>query len=178
MKIHNIKIRVVKPEDIHLVQEIGKKTFKETFEASNSAENMQEYLDNSFSISKLEIELSDQNSAFYFALIDEKIVGYLKVNWGKSQTENSDKNALEIERIYVLKDFHGKKVGQVLYHKAIEISVQKGVEFIWLGVWEENPRAIHFYKKNGFEEFDKHIFQLGDDKQTDIMMKRPLNVSE
>jgi hypothetical protein len=175
MKTHDIKIREVKPDDIHLVQEIGKKTFKETFEASNSTENMQEYLDSSFSISKLVTELSDQNSAFYFALTDDKVVGYLKVNWGESQTENSDKNALEIERIYVLKEFHGKKVGQVLYQKAIEISVQKGVEFIWLGVWEENPRAIHFYKKNGFREFDKHVFQLGDDKQTDIMMKRPIN---
>lgn len=175
MKTHDIKIREVKSDDIHLVQEIGKRTFKETFEASNSAENMQEYLDNSFSISKLENELSDQNSLFYFALFNEKVVGYLKVNWGESQTENSDQNALEIERIYVLKEFHGKKVGQVLYEKAIEISVQKGVEFIWLGVWEENPRAIRFYKKNGFTEFDKHVFQLGDDKQTDIMMKRPVN---
>ena len=172
MKSHDIKTREVKYDDIHLVQEIGKRTFKETFEASNSAENMQEYLDNSFSISKLENELSDQNSEFYFALIDEKVVGYLKVNWGESQTENSDQNALEIERIYVLKEFHGKNVGQVLYEKAIEIFEQKGVEFIWLGVWEENPRAIRFYKKNGFTEFDKHVFQLGEDKQTDIMMKR------
>ncbi|QIA09136.1 GNAT family N-acetyltransferase [Draconibacterium halophilum] len=175
MKTHDIKIREVKSDDIHLVQEIGKRTFKETFEASNSAENMQEYLDNSFSISKLENELSDQNSLFYFALFNEKVVGYLKVNWRESQTENSNKNALEIERIYVLKEFHGMKVGQVLYEKAIEISVQKDVEFIWLGVWEENPRAIRFYKKNGFTEFDKHVFQLGDDKQTDIMMKRPAN---
>lgn len=175
MKSHDIKTREVKSDDIHLVQEIGKRTFKETFEASNSTENMQDYLDNSFSISKLESELSDQNSLFYFALFNEKVVGYLKVNWGESQTENSDKNALEIERIYVLKEFHGMKVGQVLYEKAIEISGQKGVEFIWLGVWEENPRAIRFYKKNGFTEFDKHVFQLGDDKQTDIMMKRSVS---
>lgn len=94
------------------------------------------------------------------------------VYWGPSQTENTDENALEIERIYVLKEFLGKKVGQVLYEKAIEISTQKEVDFVWLGVWEENQRAIRFYHKNGFEAFDKHVFQLGDGKQTDILMKR------
>ncbi len=74
----------------------------------------------------------------------------------------------------VLKEFHGKKVGQLLYDKAIEIAKQKNTEYIWLGVWEENPRAISFYKKNCFVEFDKHFFKLGDDKQTDIMMKLKL----
>ena len=80
-------------------------------------------------------------------------------------------NAMEIERIYVLSSFHGKKVGQFLYEHAIQIARDKNVRFVWLGVWEENPRAIQFYKKNGFVEFDKHIFKLGDDLQTDIMMK-------
>ena len=97
-----------------------------------------------------------------------------KINFGQSQTELQDDTALEIERIYVLKEFHGKKVGQVLYEKAIEIAKQKNAHYVWLGVWEENPRAISFYKKNGFVEFDKHIFKLGDDEQTDIMMKLKL----
>jgi ribosomal protein S18 acetylase RimI-like enzyme len=82
-----------------------------------------------------------------------------------------DDKALEIERIYVLKDFYGKKVGQLLYEKAIELAKQVKSDYVWLGVWEENQRAISFYKKNGFEEFDKHIFKLGNDEQTDIMMK-------
>jgi ribosomal protein S18 acetylase RimI-like enzyme len=85
-----------------------------------------------------------------------------------------DERAMEIERIYVLKDFHGKNVGQLLYQKAIDIALVKKADYVWLGVWEENPRAINFYKKNGFVEFDKHIFVLGDDEQTDIMMRLKL----
>ena len=77
---------------------------------------------------------------------------------GKSQTEKQSTNSLEIERIYVIKEFHGKNIGQLLCDKAIEVATQKGAEYVWLGVWEENPRAINFYKKNGFVEFDKHIF--------------------
>jgi diamine N-acetyltransferase len=167
----NIHIRQVPLNDIDQLQEIGKRTFAETFSSDNSHENMHAYLENGFSTEKLKAELTDENAAFYFAELNEQVVGYLKVNFGHSQTELKDENALEIERIYVLKDFHGKKVGQLLYDKAIEISKQKKVDYVWLGVWEKNPRAIRFYQKNGFAEFDKHIFKLGDDEQTDIMMK-------
>jgi ribosomal protein S18 acetylase RimI-like enzyme len=41
----------------------------------------------------------------------------------------------------------------------------------WLGVWEDNHRAIRFYEKNGFEKFDSHPFILGESKQTDLLMK-------
>ena len=169
--MHKIKVRPVLPSEVEQLQEIGRQTFAETFSDSNSEENMQKYLAEGFAIERLTAELSDANSAFYFALIDNAIIGYLKVNFGQSQTELKATDSLEIERIYVSKAFHGQKVGQVLYEKAIELAKQAKATYVWLGVWEENPRAIRFYKKNGFVEFDKHIFRLGDDEQTDIMMK-------
>jgi diamine N-acetyltransferase len=170
-----MKIRKVNLKDLELLREIGKQTFAETFSSANSEENMTEYLKKGFSTEKLKTELTDKNAEFYFAELDNKVIGYLKVNFGQSQTEIKDENSLEIERIYVLKEFHGKKVGQILYDKAIELAKDKNLENVWLGVWEENPRAIRFYEKNGFVAFDKHIFKLGNDEQTDIMMKLKLN---
>ena len=169
-----MEIRKVTLNDIEQLQHIGRQTFSETFSSSNTEENMTTYLEEGFSNEKLIEELNNESSEFYFALSENELVGYLKINFGQSQTELQDDTALEIERIYVLKEFHGKKVGQVLYEKAIEIAKQKNAHYVWLGVWEENPRAISFYKKNGFVEFDKHIFKLGDDEQTDIMMKLKL----
>ncbi|WP_435138240.1 GNAT family N-acetyltransferase [Formosa sp. A9] len=170
-----ISIRKISLNDINELQQIGKLTFAETFSSVNSEENMKAYLEKGFSLEKLTQELEDQNAEFYFAELDKATIGYLKVNVGQSQTEIKDKSALEIERIYVLKEYHGKKVGQMLYDKAIALANEKQVEYVWLGVWEENSRAIRFYKKNGFTAFDKHIFKLGNDEQTDIMMKRKLN---
>ena len=167
----SIEIRKVILNDISQLQKIGRQTFEETFAESNTEENMKNYLEDRFSNEKLNTELSDKNSEFYFATIDNEVIGYLKLNYGESQTELKDSRALEIERIYVLKEYHGKKIGQILYDKAIQIAKQKNADYVWLGVWEENPRAISFYEKNGFVEFDKHIFKLGDDVQTDIMMK-------
>lgn len=172
--MENILLRKVTLNDIDQLQKIGRQTFFDTFAESNTEENMKEYLDNRFSTEKLHSELSNTNSEFYFALEEDTVIGYLKLNFGESQTELKDDKALEIERIYVLKEFHGKKVGQLLYDKAIQVATETRTDYVWLGVWEENSRAIAFYKKNGFVEFDKHIFRLGDDEQTDIMMKLQL----
>lgn len=170
----NIDIKRVTLNDIDQLQKIGRQTFSETFSAENTEENMTKYLEEGFSLEKLTAELNSKNSEFYFAVLNNNIIGYLKLNFGESQTELKDHKALEIERIYVLKEFHGKKVGQLLYEKAMQIARHMKVDYVWLGVWEKNPRAINFYKKNGFAEFDKHIFKLGNDEQTDIMMKLQL----
>lgn len=168
---NSMNIRKVTITDLKILKEIGERTFIETFASENSSENMTEYLESAFTTEKLISELTNINSEFYFAEIEQEVVGYLKVNFNDSQTELKVSNALEIERIYVLKEFHGKNVGQILYDKAIEIAKYKSLNNVWLGVWEQNPRAIRFYEKNGFKVFDKHIFKLGEDEQTDIMMK-------
>jgi len=170
----NIQIKEISLNDIDQLQKIGRKTFQETFSESNSEENMKNYLEEGFSSEKLTKELTNKDSQFYFATLENEVIGYLKVNFGESQTELKGEKSLEIERIYVSKEFHGKKVGQLLYEKAIQVAKDKNVDYVWLGVWEENLRAISFYTKNGFIEFDKHIFKLGNDEQTDIMMKLKL----
>lgn len=172
--MNNITIRSVTAEDLDALQTISRQTFLETFAASNTSENMNQYLEKRFSKEALAAELGNPHTTFYFAELDGQPIGYLKLNFGPSQTELKDDKALEIERIYVLKDFQGKKVGQLLYEKGIEIAKEKDVDYVWLGVWENNEKAIQFYKKWGFVEFHKHLFQLGNDAQTDIMMKLQL----
>ena len=169
-----IQIKKATTYDLSTVQHIGRETFIETFADSNTEEDMSKYLENSFSDSKLTDELSNPDSLFYIAWEGDKPVGYLKLNTGIAQTELQDQKALEIERIYVKSSHLGKKVGQLLYEKALEVALQKHNSYLWLGVWEKNPRAIRFYEKNGFTAFDKHIFKMGDDEQVDIMMKREL----
>jgi ribosomal protein S18 acetylase RimI-like enzyme len=167
----NVKIRKINIDHLSQLQKIGKTTFAETFAEHNTKEDLEKYLDESFSNEKLSSELNSPHSSFYFAEIDNNVVGYLKINFGASQTELKDNKAVEIERIYVLQAYHGKKIGQLLFNKAIEIAKEHKANYVWLGVWEENHRALQFYKKNGFVQFDTHIFKLGNDEQTDIMMK-------
>lgn len=162
-------------EELEIVQNIGIQTFTETFAQDNTEEAMKQYLEDSFNTEKIKSELNNPDSLFYIAWEEDNPVGYLKVNSGKAQTELQDESSLEIERIYVKKSHHGKKVGQLLYNQALETAKQLGKSYLWLGVWEENLRALQFYRKNGFVEFDKHIFRLGEEEQTDLMMKKVLD---
>ena len=171
-----IAINIIKVglKDVLKLQEIATITFKETFSSSNSQEDMRNYLAKSFSQNQLMKELESENSLFYFAKIEHKIVGYLKLNFAQGQTEINDMNSLEIERIYVLNSFKGNKIGQTLFEKTVFIAKEMNFTSIWLGVWEKNTSAINFYLKNGFEKFDQHIFKLGNDEQIDWMMKLKL----
>ena len=170
-----IDIKKVSLSDIDELRSISRQTFLETFADGNTESDMKKYLDENLSNDKLVGELIILDSEFYFASIQNKVIGYLKINFGQAQTELKDQKSLEIERIYILKEFHGKKVGQILFDTALQIASRIKADYVWLGVWEKNFRAINFYKKNGFVEFDKHIFKLGDDEQTDIMMKLTLS---
>ena len=169
-----MKIRKINIDDLETLRYLSIQTFKETFEEVNTEEDMQKYLDENLSIEKLKSELENPNSEFYFAENNDEILGYLKLNFKDAQTEKLEENHFEIERIYVLKAFLGQKIGQILFDKAIEIGREKNLEYVWLGVWEENHRAIRFYGKNGFEIFGKHDFVLGKDVQTDLLMKLKL----
>ncbi|WP_316804444.1 GNAT family N-acetyltransferase [Pedobacter nototheniae] len=172
--METITIERARLEDISKLQEIGRTTFSETFANEENEENMQNYLEQSFSIDKLTGELKNKDSQIYFAKIRARVIGYLKINIGEAQTEKLDDGAFEIERIYVLKEFQGQKIGQMLYQKAIELANDIKASYLWLGVWEENHKAKKFYEKNGLIAFDKHAFWLGNDEQTDLMMKKVL----
>lgn len=171
----SIIINKASAEDVEIVQSLGIQTFSETFAENNTEEAMKKYLEESFNTEKIKSELNNPDSHFYIAWEEDNPVGYLKVNTGNAQTELQDDASLEIERIYVKKSHHGKKVGQLLYDQALETAQQLKKSYLWLGVWEENQRALHFYRKNGFVEFDKHIFRLGEEEQTDLMMKKVLD---
>lgn len=169
-----LQIISVTKNDILELQKISCQTFFETFADTNTEENMKQYLAESFALDQLAKEVEDQDSQFFFAQVANEVIGYLKINTGKAQTEAALPDALEIERIYVLQAYHGQKIGQQLYEYAVRRAQDAGLHWIWLGVWENNQRAISFYKKNGFEAFDKHIFHVGDDDQIDFMMKKSL----
>lgn len=167
-------IRKCTIDDLVALREISYKTYNETFKDSNTTSNMKNYLDKAFNINKMREELLNVNSQFYFIYVNEELSGYLKLNESTAQTEIDDSDSIEVERIYVLKKFHNKALGSALMTKAIEIAGELKKKYIWLGVWENNYKAMRFYKKNGFYIIGQHSFFMGDDEQTDLIMRKDL----
>ncbi len=163
--------------DLVMLREISYNTYNETFKDVNTPSNMEDYLEKAFDFSKMRDELLNAGSEFYLLYADEELAGYLKVNEYEAQTEMNDSQSLEIERIYVAKEFHSKGLGSVLLHRAIEIAGELKKSYIWLGVWEKNDKAIQFYKRNGFYLIGQHSFFMGDDEQTDFIMRKDIEVN-
>ena len=159
------------PGDLTVLQEISKRTFYDSFAALNTAANMTFHLNSYFTIEKLRVEISNPESKFFFAMKSGKTAGYLKVNHGSAQTVLPNDNGFEIERIYVDQAHKGFGIGTLFIDTSINLAGKTGAKYVWLGVWEHNSSAIHFYEKNGFRKYGQHIFKLGDDDQTDLLMK-------
>lgn len=161
-------------QDVDRLCKISTETFYETFADTNTAENMTAYLESAYNEEKLCKELCNPDSSFFFLYVDERLAGYMKINEFPSQTDINDINALELERLYILKEFQGLRLGNDLMNYAIQTATERGKKYIWLGVWEHNERAKRFYNKHGFYRIGEHSFIVGDDVQTDYVMRKDL----
>lgn len=157
--------------NLNALRAISTDTFVETFADHNTAEDMAQYVATAFAPEVLERELATAGSAFFLARVDGEIAGYLKVNSGDAQTEKRGDDCLEVERIYALSRFKGQGLGRLMMERAIAEAHARGLGTVWLGVWEMNESAIHFYEHLGFVVAGEHTFVLGGDPQRDLIME-------
>ena len=172
--ITGITVRRALSTDAEIIADISRQAFYEAFASFNTADNMEKFMSGPFSRENLLKEFSDARHIFFLALLDDKPVGYAKLTDGEAPVSLDAWRAIELSRIYALKEFTGKKIGQALMDNCIRFAKENNWQVIWLGVWENNLRAIKFYRQLGFEKFSEHIFMLGDDAQTDWLMRKIL----
>ena len=166
--------RKVNQNELEQLRDIAVLTFINTYQHLNEPNNFQNYINENFSLSKLTEEFNNPFSQFYFLELNDKVIGYLKLNTNDAQTDKVGENCTEIERIYVLREQQGNGFGKLLINESISIAKADNFQFIWLGVWELNKSAIAFYEKMGFVAFDTHNFKVSNELQTDILMKLSL----
>lgn len=166
------EITKVTTDQIEDLIEISRETFTDTFGSENTPADLAEYLDTAYSNKQLLSEINNPNSSFWFIYVDGKIAGYLKLNVADAQSEDFGTDSLEIERIYVRMSFKRQGLGTQLYDLALEKAAELKKNRIILGVWEHNEPAQKFYQKLGFHRIGEHVFQLGDDAQTDFIMEK------
>ncbi len=169
-----VTIRFATINDAALIADISQRTFYDAFASFNTKENIDKFMTNEFYTEKLIAQVGQPGNIFLLAYYEGQIVGYVLLVETNNRTEFGNANAIEIARIYSEQKTIGKGIGKALMQKCIEIAKEKRKKIIWLGVWEHNERAISFYTKWGFEKFGDHIFMLGDDAQTDWLMKKEL----
>jgi ribosomal protein S18 acetylase RimI-like enzyme len=171
----NLIIRRGNRGDATLLAELGARTFSETFAPDNSPDNMASYLETAFSPSQQTTELADRETSFLIAESEGVAVGYAMLRSGNVLENVTGRNPIELVRLYVSQERLGSGVGAALMQACIREARQRGHKTLWLGVWEHNARAQAFYRKWNFTEIGTHVFHLGDDPQTDILMQRTIS---
>jgi diamine N-acetyltransferase len=155
-----------------LLAKLALDTFCESFEKLNNPEDFWAYVNEAFHESKIKEEISEPGSLYMLAYVNDELAGYARVRQSTEVNHNFPGiKTLELQRIYALQKFIGKGIGKALINYCFELAKKQGAEILWLGVWEHNHRAQQFYKKLGFEQFGSHVFMIGKDAQTDLLMK-------
>ncbi len=168
MKLH---IRKATIADAKVLSELGGTTFYDTFRPYHTEEDMQQYIKKAYSVELIIENLLNSTIQYFIAFDNENPIGYTKLIKNVTHEKLTTENNIELEKIYVLKNYFDKKVGKELMIEAINYSKQNHFETLFLGVWQENTRAIDFYKKFGFETFTIRTFQLGETLCDDFLMK-------
>jgi ribosomal protein S18 acetylase RimI-like enzyme len=172
--LSSINIRVANAADAEMIADLSYRTFCDAFASFNTQENMDKFIRNDFNKKKLIAQVSEPGNIFLLAYQHDELTGYVRLFESHNPPELGETDAIEISRIYVENKITSKGIGSLLMQKCIDVAREKNRKIIWLGVWEHNTRAIAFYKRSGFEIFGDHVFMLGNDTQTDILMKKIL----
>ena len=169
-----LHIRRAVADDEKLIAELSAITFFDTFKGTCTDDDMQGFIKDYFSIEQVEKELQDNDDFYFIAFINGNPAGYIRMKEEVSDVEIINKHrGIELKRIYVLKEYHSKKIGAALMNFALDFATEKNYELIWLGVWEHNERARAFYNKFGFEDSGvMHPFPIGNTPQTDVWLYR------
>ncbi len=169
-----INIRQAAPDDAKLLTDLAYTTFWDAFahHPKNAPDDLNHYMRQAFNIEQIASELEDQQNIFLIAEIGDEAAGYAKIIIDNTEAGITSERPIELSRLYSHQKHLGQGVGQSLMDACLDRARAEGRDVMWLGVWEYNPRAQRFYEKNGFSVVGRHVFQLGEDPQTDLLMQR------
>jgi len=174
--VPEITIRQANPGDAKLLTDLAYTTFWDAFahHPKNAPDDLNHYMRQAFNLEQIAAELADENNIFLIAEMEGAAAGYSKIIIGNIEPGITATRPVELSRLYSHKEHLGRGVGQSLMDACFERARAEDRDVMWLGVWEYNPRAQRFYEKNGFRVVGSHVFRLGEDPQTDLLMQKEL----
>jgi ribosomal protein S18 acetylase RimI-like enzyme len=163
-------IRLARSGDAAALAVLAERTFRATFAEGNSAAHMQRHCERSYGEALQAAEIADARMRTVLAHRGEELAGFAQLRLAGPAPACVAAPALEIQRLYVDRPWHGQGVAPALMRTLLELAAQAHATRMWLGVWEHNPRAIAFYGKFGFRVVGAHDFDFGGDLQRDLVM--------
>ena len=174
-----ITTRIANENDAAAIAAIGRQSFADAFgHLFNRKEDLHTYLDYTYEEGKVAKSIRKENNIYLLALADDKLVGFLKMKRHSLNEQIASPVQTELQKIYVLKEYHGSGAGQQLMENALRMAGEINPDYVWLDVHISNPRAIHVYKKHGFLIVGRHFFTIGSQTFEYHLMAKPIAIKE
>jgi ribosomal protein S18 acetylase RimI-like enzyme len=170
-----MEIRPAKPSDAQVLAAFGARTFEVAFGPYNTPDDLKDYLATHYGAAIQRSEISDPGIVTLLAEEDGDLVGFVQLRLGSEHPSVGSGPQVELWRIYIEPERMGTGLAQALMEAAKGRAQAHGAAALWLSVWQENPRAIAFYRKEGFDVVGQKDFWVGSDQQWDFVMQ--LNLS-
>lgn len=157
-------IQVIKASIKHteLIAEIGKQSFLDSHKNCASKEELNHFVNENYTSKALLEELKNSKYYYHVIYLNNIAVGFSKIELDTPYKNEHDSGLAKLDRIYLLKEYHGKGLGAKLLEFNIQFSKTKKQNGIWLFTWVENKRAINFYLKEGFTVVGKHDYKISE----------------
>ena len=167
--------RLATARDAASLAELAERTFRDAFARANRAEDIDSHCRSNYRESILAAEIRDPNRTTLVCDVRDSLIAYGQLRWERAPPCVVATRPAEIQRLYVDAPWHGKGVAHALMASLLDTAVAGGADAAWLGVWEQNPRAISFYAKSGFAVVGDHVFVVGKDPQRDLVLVKRLS---
>jgi len=158
--------------DASALAELAARTFRETFAADNTPDDIALHIARAYGVEQQARELADPDLVTLLMDIDGDLAGFAQLHRGAAPACVDGETPIELWRFYVAQAWHGRGLAQQLMQRVESAAAESGARTLWLGVWERNARAIAYYRKSGFTDVGSHVFVVGSDPQTDRIMVR------
>ena len=138
-----INIRRINIDDVLALSVIARQTFYDTFAGTCTEADMQGFLDQYYSTGQLGKELLDEETFCFFAEANGIPVAYLQFKEAYNNFPEIKKwKALELKRIYVLGEFHGKGIAQKLMNFFLNFAAEKKYEVPDCGIRRQEDAQL------------------------------------
>jgi diamine N-acetyltransferase len=157
-----ISIRRALENDCAAIAHIGRLSVADSHRGSSSEEDMNAFLDRNYTPEAIREDLEDAHNLYYVIRYNDAPVGFSKIVFDARHPAIEAAHVTKLDRIYLLKDYYGLKLGLELLNFNIDLAKNNNQSGMWLYAWIGNERAVRFYQKVGFEIIGLHQYYVNE----------------
>jgi len=155
-----ISIIKATPKIASTLSHIGKITFIESHGSSAKTEDINDYVTAKYTDEIMAKELANPKNNYHLLYYNNKVAGYTNIVFDEPYPGSPVNNVTKLDRIYLMKEFYGLKLGEALLQFDIALARANNQSGLWLYTWTENKRAVSFYERSGFKIIGSYDFPI------------------